>query len=105
MTEVIMEYVDFLTDELITEEPLEKNSFRGVKRKKDYYKARRKYNILKHIQGWSEDELKPVHYYSKNKVHCSCPLCAADRKLGYVTLQEMKEKERVRDMMKEDYEE
>lgn len=34
---------------------------------------RRRLNIIKHI--WSREPWKPSGYFSKNKVHCSCPSC------------------------------
>lgn len=38
----------------------------------------RKRNIERHIMGMSEHFLstEPLGYLDKNKVHCSCPLCA-----------------------------
>lgn len=49
---------------------------RAERRKIDYKKAIRKKNICEHIYGLDEyvyyDNL---HQYSKNKIHCSCPMC------------------------------
>jgi len=48
---------------------------RAERRKNDYNKAIRKKNIAEHNHGTScYDNL---HQYSKNKIHCSCPLCSA----------------------------
>lgn len=48
---------------------------RAERRKNDYNKAIKKKNIAEHNQGssWYDN----LHQYSKNKVHCSCPLCSA----------------------------
>ena len=46
------------------------------KRHNDWRKAVRKRNIVHHIYGWDEGWYDNLHQYSKNKVHCSCPLCA-----------------------------
>ena len=45
------------------------------RRKNDYNKALRNKDIAEHVHGspWYDN----VHQYSKNKIHCSCPLCAA----------------------------
>ena len=48
---------------------------RAERRKNDYNKAIRKKNIAEHNHGVSLYD--NVHQYSKNKVHCSCPLCSA----------------------------
>ena len=46
---------------------------RAERRKNDYNKAIRKKNIAEHNYGFSYYD--NIHQYSKNKVHCSCPLC------------------------------
>lgn len=46
-----------------------------VKRKNDVVKALRKQRIWKEI--YREDIEIPLHKFSKGKVHCSCPMCAA----------------------------
>ncbi len=48
---------------------------RGIRRKNDYNKAIRKQNIARFVYGfqWYDN----LHEYSKGKIHCSCPLCAA----------------------------
>ena len=46
------------------------------KRHNDWKKAIRKKRISDHYYGnhpWYDN----LHQYSKNKIHCSCPLCAA----------------------------
>ena len=53
---------------------------RAWRRYKDYTKAKRKSDIDKSIHSWS-NWLHPwynnLHQYSKNKIHCSCPICSA----------------------------
>lgn len=46
------------------------------KRHNDWHKAIRKRNIVRDIYGWDEGWYDNLHQYSKNKIHCSCPLCA-----------------------------
>lgn len=48
---------------------------RAERRKDDYNKAIRKKNIVEHNYGLSYYD--NLHQYSKNKIHCSCPLCSA----------------------------
>lgn len=48
---------------------------RAERRKNDYNKAIRKKNIAEEHYGFSY--YNNVHQYSKNKIHCSCPLCSA----------------------------
>lgn len=45
------------------------------KRHNDVKKALRKQNICKCFYGW--EYYDNLHQYSKNKIHCSCPLCKA----------------------------
>lgn len=49
------------------------------KRHNDWKKAIRKREIDRNTQGSShrQDMYDNLHQYSKNKVHCSCPLCNA----------------------------
>lgn len=44
------------------------------KRHNDWTKAIRKRKII-NAYGW--DYYDNLHQYSKNKVHCSCPMCSA----------------------------
>lgn len=46
---------------------------RAERRKNDYNKAIRKKNI---VESHGISYYDNLHQYSKNKVHCSCPLCA-----------------------------
>ena len=48
---------------------------RAERRKNDYCKAIRKKDIAEHNHGFARYDNN--HQYSKNKVHCSCPLCSA----------------------------
>ena len=47
---------------------------RAEKRHNDWIKAIRKRNIIR-AYGW--DYYDNLHQYSKNKIHCSCPMCRA----------------------------
>ena len=48
------------------------------KRHNDYKKAIRKRRIDRETKpsGWEHDWYDNLHQYSKNKIHCSCPLCS-----------------------------
>lgn len=50
---------------------------RAFIRKMAKRKARHKQWIAKHCYGW--DYYDNLHQYSKNKIHCSCPLCKTKR--------------------------
>ena len=50
----------------------EKNNSRAYNRKVSIRKALRKKRIAEEITSMTYDNL---HQYSKNKVHCSCPMC------------------------------
>lgn len=57
---------------------------RAERRHRDYAKARRKRKITKEVY-WSEpnsdwEYYDSLHQYSKNKIHCSCPMCRAKTK-------------------------
>lgn len=54
------------------------------RRHKDFSKARRKRNIDLDSYWYSPNQpraergwYKNLHQYSKNKIHCSCPMCSA----------------------------
>ena len=48
------------------------------KRHNDYKKAIRKRRIDRELSSqWGHDWYDNLHQYSKNKIHCSCSLCAA----------------------------
>lgn len=85
-------------EEVITpDRPYLKEYGRGLKRRNDWKKAKRKENIVKHI--YFDDFIRPRHWYSKNKVHCSCPLCSEKRKNGYIPIYELKMIDKMNDMM------
>lgn len=48
---------------------------RAERRLTDWLKARRKQNICKEIY-LEENYYNNLHQYSKNKIHCSCPMCS-----------------------------
>lgn len=51
-----------------------KSTKRAIRRKNDYSKALRKQSISQEI--YHHDWYDNLHEYSKNKVHCSCPMCS-----------------------------
>lgn len=56
---------------------------RTKKRHNDWKKAVRKRRITR-SWGWGTDYYNNLHQYSKNKIHCSCPMCATKTR-GTVT--------------------
>ena len=50
---------------------------RATRRKNNWRKAKRKEWITHHVYGWPEGWYNNLHEYSKGKIHCSCPICAA----------------------------
>lgn len=57
---------------------------RGWRRRKDYYKGRRKKNIVLSI--YKVPWYKHDGQYIKGKIHCSCPICTSktrDRKRAW----------------------
>ncbi len=73
------------TDEEITvptihETLLHKNSKRGDRRKQDFHKAVSKRNKDKGIKYIGSLWYDNLHQYSKNKIHCSCLMCAFNGK-------------------------
>lgn len=54
---------------------------RGCRRKKDWHKALHKQRtVVSWGQNWQDGWYNNLHQYSKNKIHCSCPLCACKSK-------------------------
>lgn len=55
----------------------------GMNRYKSKVKALRKRRIDRDVfwhpsgYGWSNTMYDNLHQYSKNKIHCSCPMCSA----------------------------
>lgn len=47
------------------------------KRHNDWRKAIRKRKIVNEVYKESEGWYDNLHQYSKNKIHCSCPICSA----------------------------
>ena len=56
---------------------LEKDKSLALKRHYDVTKALRKRAIVKLAYPTIPNWYNNLHQYSKNKIHCSCPLCAA----------------------------
>lgn len=53
---------------------------RGWRRKKDFSKAKRKRIIDAAVYGYGTrwyPWYNNLHQYSKNKIHCSCPMCSS----------------------------
>lgn len=48
---------------------------KAERRHKDWAKAIRKMKICRDNYGWQYYD--NLHQYSKNKIHCSCPMCRA----------------------------
>ena len=49
---------------------------RAQRRHHNVHKALRKRGIVR-SWGWDVEYYDNLHQYSKNKIHCSCPMCAA----------------------------
>lgn len=92
----------------MTDIPEEKPKNRAKRRKNDWKKAIRKQKLSKMYAAFPEGWYHNLHEYSKGKIHCSCPLCAAKtnpkRKLISVgnTMQDQK---RIDEMIFEEKEE
>lgn len=54
---------------------MEKDRSRAERRYIDEVKALRKQKISKEVYHF--DWYKNLHQYSKNKIHCSCPMCSS----------------------------
>ena len=57
-----------------------KDRSRGDRRKRDYNKALSKYHKDKAKNLFGEPRYNNLHQYSKNKIHCSCLMCAFNGK-------------------------
>ena len=64
------------------------------KRHNDWKKAIRKKKII-NAYGW--DYYDNLHQYSKNKIHCSCPLCRGISKHGESTISDRRKLEKMKD--------
>ena len=77
-TEDVYEF--FLVCEKLVEVPCLHERTAAWRRYKDYTKAARKRDIARKVypsfKGESE-YYSNLHQYSKNKIHCSCPICSA----------------------------
>lgn len=52
------------------------------RRHNDWTKAIRKMKICRDNYGWQY--YNNLHQYSKNKIHCSCPMCSAKTKGNFL---------------------
>lgn len=50
------------------------------RRHNDWTKAIRKRRIAKEVYAFGENWYDNLHQYSKNKIHCSCPICSMKTK-------------------------
>lgn len=71
-----------------------------MNRTRDYYRKmrakyiKRKKDIVAHWRGWEDGYYEYDGQYSKNKIHCSCPLCSKKARNNgehVETMQELKE--------------
>ena len=51
-------------------------AIRGNRRRRSYFKARRKMRIDHDVNDPEYPWYDNLNQYSKNKIHCSCPMCA-----------------------------
>ena len=58
----------------------DKDRSRGERRKQDYTKAVSKRNKDKRVRHLGHLWYDNIHQYSKNKIHCSCLMCAFNGK-------------------------
>ena len=54
---------------------------KAERRHKDFSKALRKKKISEEHYGI--EYYDNLHQYSKNKIHCSCPLCTSESNFGF----------------------
>lgn len=93
--------VEIEEEETSPNRPHQKEYGRGLKRKRDWKKARRKEEIVKNVHMLPVEAMPPHHWYSKNKIHCSCPLCSSKRKDGHIPIYERKKIDRMDNMVAE----
>ena len=85
---------DFIDEDDVVIIELSKSKRRALRRKNNYCKASRKRKIALNVNGITYDNL---HQYSKNKIHCSCPLCSFNHKKK-TRVYSMSERKRMDDM-------
>jgi hypothetical protein len=82
------DYLDMECEEYLGEvevkDSLDKDKRRFQRRKTNVKKAIRKRKLAKEIYHSLPEDLwewyNNLHQYSKNKIHCSCPICRTKRK-------------------------
>ena len=72
---------------------------KAERRRNDFLKARRKQKICQEIYGF--EWYKYLHMYSKNKIHCSCPICSAKTKTRNLRLRDRRELDRLEYSLKD----
>lgn len=72
------ELEEYLEIPPVPKDCIEKDRTRAIRRKNNVKKSVRKKKLDKDIRGtYANWTPRPLHQYSKNKIHCSCPLCRA----------------------------
>lgn len=80
------------------EEEYSKDMTRAARRKKDWHHAIHKKNISSRYAG-KNGWYNHLHKYSKNKIHCSCPLCSCKtRATGKKDEWSMQDKRRIEEI-------
>jgi len=90
------------------EEPIEeeysKDMTRAKRRKEDWHHAIHKKKISSRYAG-NYGWYKHLHEYSKNKIHCSCPICSGKtRAAGKKDDWTMQDKRRIEEMKEQENE-
>lgn len=99
MTEILNTYEIDNNIDTGTEDSYEKNTRRAVRRKRNAAKALRKKKIAPLLYGRGHEYYSNLHQYSKNKIHCSCWMCAFNHpKSGWksITHSDMKKIEKIK---------
>lgn len=69
---------------------------RGERRKNDFIHALRKRNIDHQVAAYPAYD--NLHQYSKNKIHCSCPMCRDRWKGNSFDENKLSDKKRLQEM-------
>lgn len=80
-----------------------KKKSRAYNRRISYLKARRKQRLDHESSAgrWSP-YYNNLHQYSKNKIHCSCPLCRAKTRFNGLDIADLRKQEKM-DYSEEEY--
>ena len=66
------------------------------KRHNDWTKAIRKQKIIQDVYRWPQGYYDNLHQYSKNKIHCSCPMCRGFEKSGEYNISDLRKLEQAK---------